>query len=390
MTIPMRRISAYRDWPSAIATPAATHSLRRLRKWVDNNTGRKHASRVVTIRPLPRSLCGPLAAFLPKRKIIQLISAFFLLGLFPISTFAQCNDQLCKNLQNILDAAVTDFREYRLNRTTGPDVSIVGTNVPCQTSTWLNNVAMYICYAQVPAADSAKWYGRTLQALQSLYPTWNFQIRSQGEDHYVDAGPSNCEIPPNEGPYLGQCPLHLQSAKQSDGTAKLYLWVNSFSSPYLLKRPPGPPSKTVPPTVGGGCDDFCQSLKKAFEARTNAFEDIRVVKADGTAGTTVKLGGAKECIINMTPRSNSERPDVQFVCYWREASGTAADAIFRDLISRLQVLIPSNWSIHQDDEVDDPAGEDLTVWYGVEPGSKHDIRVYVSGENVGLHITAPK
>ena len=326
--------------------------------------------------------------FILKRKIIQLISVL-LFGLLPISTFAQCNDQLCKNLQTILDAAVTDFREYRLNKTMGPNVSIEGTNVPCQTSTWVNNVPMYICYAQVPVAESAKWYGRTLQALQSLSPTWNFQIRSPGEDHYVDAGPSNCEVPPNEGPYLGQCPLHLQVAKQSDGTAKLYLWISSLSSPYLLKLPPGPPSKSVPPlTVGDGCDDFCQSLKKAFEARANSFEDIRIEKADGTTGTTVKLGGAKECIVNGATGLHSERPEAQFVCYWREASDSAADTRFRDLISRLQVLIPSNWSTHQDNEVDDPTGEDRTVWYGVEPGGKHDVRVYVSGEYVGLHITA--
>ena len=144
-----------------------------------------------------------------------------------------------------------------------------------------------------------------------------------------------------------------------------------------MKRPPGPPSKTILPTVGGGCDDFCQSLKKAFEARANSFQDIRIEKADGTAGTTVKLGGAKECIVTRAP--GSERPEAQFVCYWRETSDLAADTRFRDLISRLQVLIPSNWSIHQDNEVDDATGEDLTAWYGVEPGGKHGVRLYVSG-----------
>jgi hypothetical protein len=247
---------------------------------------------------------------------------------------------------------------------------------------------MYICYAQVPAANSAKWYERTLQALQSFYPTWNFQIRSHGDDHYVDAGPSNCGVPPNEGPYIGQCPIHLQVEKQIDGTAKLYLWINSFSSPYLLKRPPSPPLKTVPPTVGRGCDDFCESLKKAFEARANAFEDIRSAKEDGAFGTTVKLGGANQCIVNGVPGSHPERPGVQFVCYWREVSVSAADTRFRDLISRLQVLIPSNWSTRQDEEVDDLTGENLMAWYAVEPDGKHDVRVYVSGEYVGLHISA--
>jgi hypothetical protein len=321
------------------------------------------------------------------RKIIQAISVLFF-GLLPIPALAQCNDPVCQNLQNILDAAVTDFREYRANKIAGPDVSIEGTKVPCQTSIWANNVPMYICYAQVPIADSAKWYARTLQALQGLNPTWHFQITSPGDDHYVDAGPPDCEVPPNEGPYVGQCPLHLQAAKQSDGTAKLYLWMNSLSSPYLLKRHPVAPSKTVPATVSGGCDDFCQNLKKAFEARANAFEDLRIVKSDGTSQATVKLGGAKECIVKGASGSPSDHTGTQFVCYWRETSGSAAEARFRDLVSRLQVLIPSNWSAHQENELEDSTGVDVTAWYGIEPGGKHDVRVYVSGESVGLHITA--
>jgi hypothetical protein len=321
------------------------------------------------------------------RRIIQAISVLFF-GLVPIPTLAQCNEQLCKNLQNILDAAVTDFREYRANKAAGPDVSIEGTKVPCQTSTWVNNVPMYICYAQVPFADSPKWYARTLQALQSLNPTWHFQITSSGENHYVDAGPPDCEVPPNDGPYVGQCPLHLEAAKQSDGTAKLYLLMNSLSSPYLLKRPQRAPSKTVPLAVSGGCDGFCQSLKKAFEARANAFEDIRTVKSDETSAATVKLEGAKECIVNRALRPHSDHTGTQFVCFWREASDSAAETRFRDLVSRLQVLIPSNWSTHQENELDDITGADITAWYGVAPDGKHDVRIYMSGVSVGLHITA--
>jgi hypothetical protein len=320
-------------------------------------------------------------------KMIRVISGL-LFGLLPIPALAQCNEPLCQNLRNILDAAVTDFREYRVNKAAGPDVSIEGTKVPCQISAWANNVPMYICNAQVPFADSPKWYARTLQALQSLNPTWHFQIKSPNEDHFVDAGPPDCEIPPNEGPYIGQCPLHLQATKQGDGTAKLYLWMNSLSSPYLLKRPPGPPSKTAPLTVNGGCDDFCQGLKKAFEARANAFEEIRSVKSEGAGVATVKLEGAKECTVNGAVGSHPEHSGTQFVCYWREASGSAAETRFRDLVSRLQVLIPSNWSMHQENELDDYTGEDMTAWYGVEPGGKHEVRVYVSGESVGLHIMA--
>jgi hypothetical protein len=336
----------------------------------------------------PRS-CETCTVFISRGKIFQLIPVFLLgLSLFPTSTFAQCNDQLCKNLQKIFDAALIDFREYRLNKTIGPDVSIEGTKVPCQTSAWLNNVAMYICYAQVPETDSVKWYARTLQAIQSLYPTWNFQIKSQGEDHYVDAGPSNCEIPPDEGPYLNQCPLHLQVVKQNDGTGKLFLWVNSFTSGYLLHRPPGPPRKAAPIAVGGVCDEFCETLKRAFEARVNAFADILSVKGDGTSVTTVKLSGATECIVNEVPGTHSEQKELQFVCYWRESSGSAAETRFQNLTALLQALIPSNWSTHQESEVDDRTGEELTVWYGVQPGGKHGVRVYIQGEHVGLHIMA--
>jgi hypothetical protein len=321
------------------------------------------------------------------RKIVQVISVLFF-GLLPIPSLGQCSDPLCKNLQTILDAAVTDFRVYRLNKEVGPDVSTGGTIVPCQPSTWANNVPMYICYAQVPSPDSQKWFARALQVLQSLNPAWHFQINSPGENHYVDAGPLDCEITPTEGPYLGQCPLHLQVEKQGDGTAKVYLWMNSLSSSYLLKHVPAPASKTVPPSVEG-CDDFCQSLKKALEARVNAFEDIRSVKSEsGTTSATVKLGGAKECIVNEAAEPHPNQVGTQFVCYWRETSGPAAEKRFRDLVSLLQVLIPSNWSIHQGAEMDDFTGSGMTAWRAVEPGGKHDVRVYVSGESVGLHITA--
>jgi hypothetical protein len=324
-----------------------------------------------------------------------LVVLFF--PLFPATAQPQCNDQQCRNLLAILDEAVIDFKGYQANRTSGPDVSIEGTVVPCQVSLWANNVPMYICYAKVPNADSQKWYARTLQVLQGLNPKWQFQISSTGEDHYVDAGPPNCEIPPNDGPHLGQCPLHLQTMKQSDGTSKLYLWMNSISSPYLLKPPPPPPSKAISsavnpapaPSTAAGCDDFCQNLKKAFEARVGLFADIRPAKGnDGTTEVTVRLAGAKQCNIKEVQRSQSSGLGTQFVCYWRENSDSAAETRFRDLISRLEILIPSNWSAHQENELDDSTGAEITAWYAIEPGGKHDVRVYVSVESVGLHVTA--
>jgi hypothetical protein len=329
------------------------------------------------------------------KTIVPVLSVLFF-PLFPAPAPAQCTEQLCRNLQAILDEAVTDFRGYRADKTSGPDVSIEGTAVPCQMSLWANNVPMYICYAKVPKPDSQKWYARTLQILQGLNPTWHFQISSSREDHYVDAGPPDCEIPPNDGPHRGQCPLHLETTKQSDGTSKLYLWMNSISSPYLLKPPPLPPSKAVSsaapaaaPATAAGCDDFCQNLKKVFEASVRAFADIRTAKGnDGTTEVTVRLAGAKECSLKEAPRSQSHGLGTQFVCFWRETSGSAAETRFRDLVSRLQILIPSNWSTHQGNELEDSTGAEITAWYAIEPGSKHEVRVYVSVESVGLHITA--
>lgn len=367
-------------------------------KWVDKVHGKE---RRFKSRDNPCSASALLVRFAfncAMFKTIVPVLAVLFFPLFPVRAQTQCNDQQCRNLQAIFDEAVIDFRGYRANKTApGPDVSIEGTAVPCQMSLWANNVPMYICYAKVPNADSQKWYAKTLQALQILNPTWQFQISSSGEDHYVDAGPPNCEIPPNDGPHRGQCPLHLQTMKQSDGTAKLYLWMNSISSPYLLKPPPPPPSKAVSsavnpaaaPTTTAGCDEFCQNLKKAFEARVEAFAGIRAAKGnDGTSEATLKLAGAKQCSVKEAAGAQTSGLGTQFVCYWRENSDSAAETRFRDLISRLEILIPSNWSTHQENELDDSTGAQITAWYAVEPDGKHDVRVYVSAESVGLHVTA--
>ena len=342
--------------------------------------------------------------------------AFFLL--FPRPSSAQCSDQLCQNVQKILDEAVTDFREFRNSNSDGPNVSIDRTNVPCQMSLWANNVPMYICYAKVPSADSQKWYARTLRTLQGLNPSWHFQVNSSGEDHYVDGGPPDCEVPPNDGPHRGQCPVHLQTMKQGDGTTKLYLWVNSYSSPYLLKAAPAPPpapatsapaaaapasspasSTAAPPPASAasaasvapasGCDDFCQNLKKVFEARNGAFATIRTNKTNEPAGdVTIKLAGATQCAVNSASATQSSAPGSQFVCYWREPSASAAESRFRDMVSRLQIVVPSNWSIRRDIELDDSTGADLSIWFASEPGGKPAVRVYLLADAVGLHIAA--
>ena len=145
-------------------------------------------------------------------------------------------------------------------------------------------------------------------------------------------------------------------------------------------------SRHAAPATTAGCDDFCQNLKKVFEARVGAFAGIRTAK--GNDEVTVRLAGAKQCSVKEAPGSQSNGLGTQFVCYWQETSDSAAETRFRDLVSRLQILIPSNWSTHQGNELDDSTGAEITAWYAIEPGSKHDVRVYVSVESVGLHVTA--
>ena len=137
---------------------------------------------------------------------------------------------------------------------------------------------------------------------------------------------------------------------------------------------------------------YCSEISlHCFEAQENDAKENAQGNAkenDGSADVTVKLAGAKQCSVKEIAGSQPGGLGTQFVCYWREASGSAAQTRFRDLVSRLQILIPSNWSTHQQNELDDSTGAEITAWYAIEPGSKHDVRVYVSVESVGLHVTA--
>ena len=316
--------------------------------------------------------------------------AFFLLCssfLLPVSALAQCKDQLCQNLQNILYAAVTDFREYLTNNAADPDLSIEGAKIPCQMSVWANNVPMYICYAQVPFPSAENWYTSIVADLRILQPTWQFKINSPISDHFVDAGLPDCVVPATEGPNRGHCPLHLQITKETDGTAKVYVWISSLSSPYLVNRLPGPAKKTAPVPVAGGCDELCQGLKKAFEARMNSFADLRAAKGNaGMSDAAIKLPGAGECTVNKASKSGSREVGTQYVCYWSETSASAADTRFSDLISRFQILAPSNWSIRQEDQPEELTGAKVKAWCAVEPTGKQEVCIYISGESVGLHI----
>ena len=320
--------------------------------------------------------------------------AYFFLVLFfllPVSARAQCQDQLCSKIQNILDGASIDFRDFRADAphtVRVADVSSEFVKVPCSASTWANNVPMLICYAQIPLGVALNWYARAVDDLRLLSPSWHFNVQTPGDNRYVDAGPPDCEQPtPTEGPYIGQCPLHLEVSKQPDGSAKIYLVVNSFNSPFLvhhtlLSPTPAKPKQSAQRGAGlsgtVGCDEFCQALKKAFEARTTNFAGV----------PPDKLPGAKDCVVKKV--SAGSDAGLKFVCYWQEASAAAGETRFRDLVARLQILVPSDWSSHQENELDEQTGAPLITWYAGEPGAKHDVRVYLSADAVALHITAWK
>ena len=310
---------------------------------------------------------------------------FLLICLLPVSVRAQCKDQLCSSIQDILDSATIDFRGYAAHTVRVPEVSTESTKVSCATNTWANNVPMLICFAQVPLGNATNWYTRTLDALKFLNPSWYFDVKAPGDSRYVDAGPPDCEPTPTEGPYIGQCPLRLELSKQLDGSAKIYLVVNSFSSPYLVHHTllsPTPAKPKQPAQAGvslagaSGCDEFCRGLKKAFEARANF-----------AAATPNTLPGAKDCLVK---KVSATTDGLTFVCYWQEGSTSAGETRFRDLVARLQILLPSDWSSHQENELDEQTGVPLTVWYADEPGAKHEVRVYLSTDAVALHITALK
>ncbi len=297
-------------------------------------------------------------------KVFWLLS-FFCASFFAVPTFAQCKnqqDKACWSLQYILYAGQTDFREFRGSTPLkpgdhkltppSPDLSVGAIRVPCHTDFWLSSeVPVYMCSAEVPAQDAEEWLAKTMADLHELQYLWQFKSESPGTDHYVDAGPQGCEPPQVEttsyggfhtgepylasGPYLGQCPLHLQTVRQPDGTARISFWLNS--SVNLARNPkpasqslelsvsakpeaPQPSSASVPapassaqpvpatsvaetpaPTTPapataekenlraepaadnsesrlskryGACDELCQGLKKVLENRASSFRQL--------------------------------------------------------------------------------------------------------------------
>jgi hypothetical protein len=206
------------------------------------------------------------------RRLFYLFS-LFLASLFAVPTFAQCKnqqDKACWSLQYILYASQTDFREFRGitplkpsdRRLTppNPDLSVGEIHVPCHTDFWLSSeVPVYMCSAELPAQEVEEWYAKTMADLHELQYLWQFKESpgTDGTDHYVDAGPQGCDPPHLEttnygayhveelyiadGPYLGQCPLHLQTVRQTDGNSRISFWLNSLVN---LARNPRPTSQS--------------------------------------------------------------------------------------------------------------------------------------------------
>ncbi len=437
---------------------------------------------------------------------ISWLLSLFCASFFAVPTFAQCKNQQdrpCWSLQYILYAAETDFREFRGSTPLkprdpkltppNPDLSVGATHVPCHTDFWLStDVPVYMCSEEVSAQEAEEWYAKTMADLHELQYFWQFKSESPGADHYVDAGPQGCEVARVEttnyggyhlegpyiadGPYLGQCPLHLQTVRQSDGTARISFWLNSSVN---LARNPAPPSRALelsasakseapeplaasapaatpqpaaataapatpasattdnlraePAVVNSGeqaskmygdCDALCQGLKWVLENRASSFRQLRVRSGSSAAfktplsGDTVKLSGARSCMINAGPfgraRSSARneavsgihfapvsakgtkatssrapgRPATQYVCYWPQDSEVATESKFFDLVGLLRMLIPSGWLTQQSIEADELSGAQMTVWSARDSKNRAAIQLYLGSRSVGLHISA--
>jgi hypothetical protein len=297
-------------------------------------------------------------------KALWLLS-FVCATFFAVPASAQCKnqqDRACWSLQYILYAGETGFREFRGSPPLkpgdhklpppSPDLSVGAIRVPCHTDFWLSSeVPVYMCSAEIPAQEAEEWYAKTMADLHELQYLWQFKSESPGTDHYVDAGPQGCEPPQVEtitygafhaeepylatGPYLGQCPLHLQTVRHPDGTARISFWLNSSVNlarnpkpasqslelsvaakpealqPHSASVPaPAPTAQPAPATAAaetpaaatpapattekenlraepavdnsetrsskryGACDELCQGLKKVLENRASSFRQL--------------------------------------------------------------------------------------------------------------------
>jgi hypothetical protein len=314
----------------------------------------------------------------------------------PYQALAQCTEQFCRNVDNVYQAAKLDFREYRSNKSALLNLSDTQTTLTCQMDLWANNVPFYVCFGDVPAAPGEAWFRSVVYQTTRIQPSWQVKYDSRGSYQAADAGPPDCEVTPTQGPRIGQCPFHVQMNKMGDKT-KLYLWINSFSSPYLLHPAVEPKVSKAPASspAATACDPFCQSFKKVFAARLNSFAEFGVLKQDEavSANASVSFEGAQKCTLNQATRpspddSHSSDIGTAFVCYWQEDSAISANNRFRGLVLRAQSLLPADWSAHEQKETAEVTGAPVTIWISSEPGAKNDVRVYLSGSSVALHFSS--
>lgn len=181
--------------------------------------------------------------------------ASLLLSLFPTSASAQkrwdpnpthpklvlaCSEPLCYTMQSVFDAALIDFRQYRPETSkdtripTLPNLSLNLASVKCGLSVWANNVPMYVCAAQQPLAGADIWFRNMLQTAKILQPRWETRMQAEKNQHIVDLGPAGCTPTGHDGPYRGQCPLHIELTELPGGNAAVRLWMNSLTSSYLI------------------------------------------------------------------------------------------------------------------------------------------------------------
>src|SRR5262245_45150019 len=114
-------------------------------------------------------------------------------------------------LQTVFYHEENDFREYTSSHSPVPVLELDSARPSCQVSVWANNVPMYVCWGDLPLQSGTTWFNSVYNAAKSLQPGWKFRVQSANDSYFLDAGPENCHVASGEGPYVGQCPMHMQA-----------------------------------------------------------------------------------------------------------------------------------------------------------------------------------
>jgi hypothetical protein len=142
-----------------------------------------------------------------------------------------------------------------------------------------------------------------------------------------------------------------------------------------------------------------RSGKQAANATVSAV----TLKLPGSSSCSIKTVASpglryssKNAVSRVNLRSTATKGDppaslpvTQYVCYWPEDTPAAAENQFRDLVSLLEVLMPSSWSAQEQSQIDELSRAKLTVWSAQDSMSRPAVRLYLSGQSVGLHVAVP-